>query len=297
MLIDQYIQTVLSFIEGTPKEIEDLTLELSEYLGHKKEGYLSKGETLEQAELQTIADFGEPKDIGKKLSRVIFPQRKWLMSSMTVASILHLIVTLVLMVWISGMDGIRDAGPVFLIELGLMIAIISGNLFFQRKKLVIARYRGLFFSHCLLALISMSYTLPLFIDIQTSVTQVITRTFILFYSLIIVANMIVGAWIKPIHSHFAKLSPKLKVTVLISNAFSGLFIISYLLLIGLGYLFFGPGVNPLSFFLVPFLAFLVWLISIKVNNYIDKTRGIGIVLQIVIIMYVFLEYLSIYTLS
>lgn len=280
MRFDAYIKKIVSAIEGTPKEIADLTLELTTYLTDKRDGYHKNGASLEAASQQAIDEFGEPNVIGSQLSGTFFPLRKWSLSLLLIFSIIYFLLSIFL-----SLDSIKDAGTPYVIWTVLSLLVIAGNVLFHRKKLLIARFRTFFIVHCLLSLITVAYTLILYFDVPNQQIGGINRAFIISYVLIIISNMIIGALVKPIHPHFTHLKKSLRLTVIASNTISGMIVISYLCIFGLGFLIFGPAGNSIGFFLTPLLLLVAWVASNFLNNYADKTFCSGIIIQVLISLY------------
>ena len=287
MQLENYINQILSAIEGTPSEIEELRTELTEYLSDKQVAYQKKGKTTENALSQTLTDFGNPTTIGTNLATTIFPQRKWLLLLLSFFAIAHFLFTLLVTLMPYNLTRITDLGLLFPIWLVLNGVITLGNYQFYRKRLLIARFRPLFFCHCLLCLLSLTYTLPLFFDSPSSRFTSILQGFVWCYLLIIIGNLVVGALVKPIQAHFAQLQPWLRLTLISSNTLSGVFALSYSLLMGFGILFFGGGTLDFDlYYAMPFLILGLWVVSLILNNHFKQTRALGLLLQLLIVSYI-----------
>ena len=287
MKLEKYINQIISAIEGTPHEIEELRAELTGYLNDKQASYQKKGATAEEALAQTMTAFGNPTTIGANLAATIFPQRKWLLLLLSFFAAAHLLLTLLVTLIPYNLTRITDQGILFPIWLGLNGVILLGNYQFYRKRLLIARFRPLFFLHCLLCLLSLTYTLPLFFDGPASRLATFSQVFVWVYLLAIVGNLVVGALVKPIQTDFANLQPWLRVTLISTNTFSGLFALSYSLLMGFGILYFGGGTLAFElYYWMPFILLGVWIGSLTLNNYFKKTWGLGLLLQLVVVGYI-----------
>lgn len=293
-MFSQYIDCILMYIEGSAKEKENLGLELEEKLEGLKKEYIKKGFSENEAVDRVKNDYGTAQEVGNKLSYSKFKQRQWVLSLLFILSVLHLILTLFPLVIMDDVQGLRDGGFVFIIWLGLTVGIIANNYLFIKKKVLVARFPWLLVVHGLISLLSISYTLPLFLDEPTWLPYKVSQLFIVSYVLLIVINMVLGPWYHPTHSHFATIPQSIRRLVIVSNVLSGVLIISDALLVFFGWLVFGTASNTLSFFVLPILGCVLWGVGVWANKYVDINKGVGVILQCLVSAYVICHYISVY---
>lgn len=293
-MFGEYIDHVLTYIEGSVKEKDKLKGELEEKLETSRAGYLKRGLSETEAMERVVSDFGTAQEVGNKLSYTTFKQRQWVLRILFIVSVLHLILTLVPLVMMDDVAGLRDGGIIFIIWFGLTIGIIVNNYLFMKKKVLVARFPWLLVVHGLVSLLSVSYTLPLFLDVPTFLPNNVSQLFIVSYLLLIVINMILGPWCRPSHPHFSTVPKSIRRLVIISNVLSGLLIISDALLVFWGWLVFGSGGNPSFFFITPVLGCVIWVISVWANRYVDINKGVGVLLQCMVSAYIICHYISVY---
>ncbi|MGX7197034.1 permease prefix domain 1-containing protein [Enterococcus olivae] len=268
MTIPTYIQQILSAIEGTPDELKELHLELTDYLQDKQSTYLKKGLSEEQATQQTMATFGDPKKIGSDLAQTLFPQRKWFLNLMLWLSILSFMIALLFSIF--------QKHPTPVIWFVLYSSTIFLTYKFNRQKLWITRHRLLFIFHCIFCALLTWH--------PVSIVQYSFERFGYFYTtgclLIFMANILLGALYKPVQKNFAALPSSSRLTIILANTLSAFVVFSYATLILLGLLLFGPAQNNWLFFARPIVCIVLWIIGLKLNNALSKTYAMGILFQI-----------------
>ncbi|WP_096185715.1 permease prefix domain 1-containing protein [Evansella halocellulosilytica] len=278
--ISQYIDSILIHIEANKKEYDGLKAELTAYIEEKKLYYIQKGYPESKAAEKAISDFGSYDEVGQALSKSIFPQRRYALSSLLIISIIYTVFVSI-MVYIE-----HSIIPVFLL---LIVTFLSlTNLWLTKRQLLIARYRLAFIGFGFIYVITWFYG-SFYIDgVSSGILTWLLMAIALIYLLTIVVNIVLGAIYQPISRYFMKAPVKNRVLIIISNSISGIIVLSYLLSTLFGFLIFGsPDIRYTLYILIPsVLTTSIWIISIIISSRFHKLAWVSTILQFLICAYV-----------
>jgi len=99
---NDFIQQIISKIDGSETEKEDIYEELMIHLTLTYEQLLEEGYTEKQAEKLTIEKFGDFNDIGHQMQEAMFPFRKQMVTLLAIISLLYTFVTYGMQLFIDG---------------------------------------------------------------------------------------------------------------------------------------------------------------------------------------------------
>lgn len=281
--IDNYIESILIYVELSKKDELEIERELKNYLTEQIQEYKRLGFSEEESINRTVANFGDPKDIGPSLAQSLFPQRKWSLNGLLITSSIYIfslyIISLifnatVIPPWIYGATG---------------VFLVFSTFLLVSKQLFISHFRMLFILflifHLILVLIGFLY----FDYYQAFWIVSFFRIIAIIYILFIVVNLSIGMLYKPKQVFRKDNRGILKITTLIMNCISGGLVVGYWFLMFAGFWFFGIDnevLHSIKSLIIPSLLLILWIITVFVNTFNKITLYISFIIQILLIFYI-----------
>lgn len=281
--IDKYIKNILKYVELSKKEELEIEKEIRSYLTERTQEYKNLGFSNQEALNKSMISFGDPKDIGPTLANSIFPQRKWSLNGLLIASFIYICSLYIMAV-------VLNANVMPPLIFGLTgISLLFGTYFLVSRQLFISHFKVLFLLfmtlHLILSFIGTFY----FDSYENSFVLIFFRIIFGFYIVFIIINLSLGFLYKPKQVFYKKNSNILKNITLIVNCMSGVFVVGYCLLMIAGFWFFGIDsefLNSLKSLIIPMLILILWIIIIFINTLNKFLLYLGFVVQIVLVFYI-----------
>ncbi|WP_166246101.1 VanZ family protein [Paenibacillus turpanensis] len=96
---DSYLQKILTEINASEEEKQQLYTEFSDHLYHLKVEYISKGYSEIESVQLAITTFGDSKEVAKNMEEVMFPNKHWLNKIAWFGLLMYIAVVLKLLIF------------------------------------------------------------------------------------------------------------------------------------------------------------------------------------------------------
>ncbi|UTR07048.1 permease prefix domain 1-containing protein [Alkalihalobacillus sp. LMS6] len=285
-LLHKYVDAILVHVEANARHREDLKQDLYEEIQKHQQEQMNLGLSEEAALRKAIHDFGNPRKVGKQLSKSTVPFRTLSLWSLLIISVVY-ITSLTIFILSQALFV-----PYFMISfLGLLGMII---VCFERRRYYIARFRLFFLFTCLLYLLPWGYS-QFYLDslVETPFYWIAVSLSVLFL-LSIIANMILGAVYQPIGKQFSKQSVKKRVLLISFHTISGFFVLSNAGIIAFGFMIFGTGtIHDLYYTLPAIIVTIVWLFSLILSNQLPRLSWLSMLINAALTAFLIISYVTV----
>ncbi|MCG7345941.1 permease prefix domain 1-containing protein [Sporosarcina sp. ACRSL] len=245
---ERFVEGIVRETDSNREERKDLYEELLSHLECSFIDYQKQGFSEEEAMRTAMTNFGEEREIGKQLQQAMYPYRREMMLSLSVASLLFAYVVYICQLFVMG-----DAHIPWLI----VAVLISTALLVTTVRPVSSLNRRLWVNSLLLThILTYFYGLLLATDVYhpISIGLTIIAGLILILAIVLVYRT-------TIYDYSSKRQPLVKDAkrVHFVNITTGIFIVLVTLFFLWSFLLFSVGMSPRVFIL--FIPLVIWIIS------------------------------------